>query len=75
MTIRAGLVAVALLLAFGLSACGESKVRVYEPGKYKGAAVEAPWNSPQFAGNRAAWESQIAARAQNQDEYSRMRAK
>lgn len=72
---RAGLAAFTLLVVFGLTACGDNKVRFYEPGKYKGAALEAPWNSPEFAGNRTAWETRIAERAQNQDEYSRMRAK
>lgn len=75
MRIRAGLTAVYLLLAFGLTACGENKVRFYEPGKYKGAALEAPWNSPQFAGNRAAWETEIATRTQGQNEYVRMQPK
>jgi hypothetical protein len=69
------LAVVALLLALGLTACGENKVQFYEQGKYKGAAVEAPWNAPQFGGNRASWESQVAARARNQDEYVRMRSR
>ena len=60
----------ALALAAGLTACGEKKVTSYEPGKYSGAPVAAPWDSPQFGGNRAKWEAALQARTQGQNEYS-----
>ena len=60
----------ALAMAVGLTACGEKKVTSYEPGKYSGAPVAAPWDSPQFGGNRAKWEAALQARTQGQNEYS-----
>jgi len=63
----------ALALAIGLSACGEKKVTTYEPGKYSGAPVAAPWDSPQYAGKQAQWEAALQARAQSQNDYSRMK--
>jgi hypothetical protein len=60
----------ALALAVGLTACGEKKVTSYEPGKYSGAPVAAPWDSPQFGGDRAKWEAALQARTQGQNEYS-----
>ncbi len=44
----------AFALAVGLTACGEKKVTAYEPGKYSGAPVAAPWDSPQFGGKQGA---------------------
>ncbi len=44
----------ALALAAGLSACGEKRVTSYEQGKYSGAPVAAPWDSPQYGGQAGA---------------------
>ena len=63
----------ALALAIGLSACGEKKVTTYEPGKYSGAPVTAPWDSPQYGGKHAEWEAALQARAQSQNDYTRMK--
>ena len=71
---RVGAASLALVLALGLAACGE-KVQVYEPGKYKGSAVVQPWDSPQFKGDKAAWERSLEVRASNQNEYVRVPAK
>lgn len=71
---RLGAAGLALVLALGLTACGE-RVQVYEPGKYKGSAVVQPWDSPQFKGDRAAWERALEARANNQNEFSRVPAR
>ncbi len=71
---RLGAASLALVLALGLAACGE-KVTVYEPGKYKGSAVIQPWDSPQFKGDKAAWERALAVRASNQNEYVRAPAR
>jgi len=65
----------AFALAVGLTACGEKKVTTYEPGKYSGAPVAAPWDSPQFGGKQAQWEAAIQARTQGQNDYSRIPAK
>jgi hypothetical protein len=71
---RLGAAGLALVLALGLAACGE-KVTVYEPGKYKGSAVAQPWDSPQFKGDRAAWERALEVRASNQNEFVRAPAR
>lgn len=65
----------ALTLAVGLTACGENKVTAYEPGKYSGAPVAAPWDSKQFGGQKAQWEAALQARTQGQNDYSRIPAK
>lgn len=65
----------AFAVVFGLSACGEKKVTSYEPGKYSGAPVAAPWDSPQFGGKKAEWEAALQARTQGQNEYSRQPAR
>jgi hypothetical protein len=70
---RPAAVLAALALALGLSACGENKVTTYEPGKYSGAPVAAPWDSPQYAGKQAEWEAALQARAQSQNDYTRMK--
>ena len=70
---RPAAVLAALALAVGLSACGENKVTAYEPGKYSGAPVAAPWDSPQYAGKQAQWEADLQARAQAQNDYARMK--
>ena len=71
-----GVVLAALLCAVGLSACGEKKVTSYnEPGKYSGAPVAQPWDSPQYGGKKAEWEAALQTRTQNQNDYARMPAK
>jgi hypothetical protein len=70
-----GAVAVALLCAVGLSACEEQKVTRYEAGKYSGAPVPSPWDSPQYGGKQAEWEAAVQARTQYQNDYARMPAK
>ena len=70
-----GAVLAALLWAVGLSACQEQKVTRYEPGKYSGAPVASPWDSPQYGGKQAEWEAAIQARTQGQNDYARIPAK
>ena len=70
-----GVLVAALLWAAGLSACGETKITSYEPGKYSGARVVSPWDSPQYGGKQAQWESAIQARTQGQNEYGRIPAR
>jgi hypothetical protein len=70
-----GVVLAALLGAICLSACGENKVTRYEQGKYSGAPITSPWDSPQYGGKQADWEASIQARTQAQNEYGRIPAK
>jgi hypothetical protein len=62
----------ALTAIVGLSACGEySQVVQYTPGNYQGKSDTRPWEGGQFAGDKAAWESALASRNQNQNEYKK----
>jgi hypothetical protein len=63
---------IALAATLGLSGCGEEQqVTVYQQGKYKGKADNPPWDSPQWGGKEAAWETAINRRTLNQSEYTR----
>jgi starvation-inducible outer membrane lipoprotein len=59
-------------LALGLSACGEyPQVVEYKAGKYQGKKDTRPWEGGEFAGNKQAWDTALANRAQAQNEYKR----
>jgi hypothetical protein len=63
----------AVAAAVGLTGCGESnQVVVYKQGKYQGKADSKPWDSPEFGGEKARWETAIKARNLNQNEYRRI---
>jgi hypothetical protein len=64
----------AAALTLGLSACGEKKVTSYEQGKYSGAPLTSPWDSPQYGGKTAQWEKDLQARTLAQNEYLRIPA-
>ncbi len=73
--IRRVLVALAgAAIGLGLAGCGERpQVVEYKQGVYQGkpdqpAYASAPWN-----GNKREWELALANRAQNQNEYKRIR--
>jgi hypothetical protein len=70
---RTGLLVAAVAAAVGLAGCGESnQVVVYKQGKYQGKLDSKPWDSPEFGGEKARWETAIKARNLNQNEYRRM---
>ena len=65
-------------LAFGamaalmLAGCGERpQVMEFKQGKYQGKPDESPYAAAPFSGNKDAWERDIRARTQNQNEYRR----
>jgi len=61
-----------LTVAFALAACGEySQVANYKPGSYQGKSDTRPWEGGKFAGNKAAWEAELASRNQYQNEYKK----
>jgi len=69
------LVAVGLagLSVLAIAGCGESqKVTVFKQGTYQGKQDVAPWNSPDFKGDKNAWENAISTRTMNQNEYVRI---
>ncbi|HYD07665.1 MAG TPA: hypothetical protein VEC60_18155 [Reyranella sp.] len=75
-------VAVALVLATGLAACGEKEqVVVYKQGKYQGKPDARPWDNDPLAlagsgkwskGDRMSWETQIKTRQLGQHEHKRI---
>ena len=70
---RTGLLVAAVAAAVGLVGCGESnQVVVYKQGKYQGKPDSKPWDSPEFGGEKARWETAIKARNLNQNEYRRI---
>ena len=68
--VAVGLSAVSLL---AIAACGESqKVTVFKQGTYQGKPDNPPWNSPDFKGDKNAWENAISTRTMSQNEYVRI---
>lgn len=67
------IVIVAACAAVALAGCGErDQVVVYKQGKYQGKPDAKPWDSAEFGGDKAKWETAIKARNLNQHEYRRM---
>ncbi len=64
------IIALALSCLF-LGACERAQVTTYEQGKYQGKKDEQPWNNAKYANNKEAWENDLKARSQNQNEYKR----
>lgn len=68
--IAAGLAALSLVAITG---CGESqKVTVFKQGTYQGKKDVPPWDSPDFKGDKNAWENAINTRTLGQNEYVRI---
>jgi hypothetical protein len=64
--------AIALALsALFLGACERAQVTTYKQGEYQGKKDEQPWNNAKYANNKEAWENDMKARNQNQNEYKR----
>ncbi|HYT16426.1 MAG TPA: hypothetical protein VEL80_08610 [Burkholderiales bacterium] len=72
----------ALLVAFGIAACGErEQVVVYKQGKYQGKPDTKPWENDPGAslytsskwnkGDKTSWESAVRTRNLAQNEYTR----
>jgi len=59
-------------LVIGLSACGERPTKIYKQGKYQGKQDTQPWDNEQFKGDRTAWENAEKARAQNENDYTKV---
>ncbi|MGB8339542.1 MAG: hypothetical protein WCD07_05150 [Burkholderiales bacterium] len=54
-----------------LGACERAQVTTYQQGKYQGKADTQPWNNAKYANNKEAWENDLRARSENQNEYKR----
>ena len=63
-----------LSLVFCLAGCGERpQVVTYKQGNYQGKPDTPPYEGAPFNGNKSEWERAIKTRAQNQNEYKRIR--
>lgn len=63
---------VAAVLPLIAAGCGEkATVTVYKQGQYQGKPDNQPWDSPQFKGDKVAWEKAIKTRNLGQNEYVR----
>jgi hypothetical protein len=73
-SVRALLVLGTAALAFALAGCGERpQVINYKQGKYQGKPDTAPYAAAPFNGNKQQWENAVNTRAQEQNEYVRLR--
>ncbi len=79
---RSILAGAALLVAFGIAACGErEQVIVYKQGKYQGKPDTRPWENDPAAslyttskwdkGDKTGWETAVRTRNLSQNEYTR----
>ena len=67
-----GMLALAIAWGLGLTGCGErEQIIVYKDGKYQGKPDGRAWENAPFNGDKTAWETQLKARNQNQNEYTR----
>jgi hypothetical protein len=68
------LTAAVTLLALGVAGCGERpQVINYKQGKYQGKPDTPAFANAPFNGNKQQWENEIDNRAQEQNEYVRLR--
>ncbi len=72
MKTRMLLVVPAIAFGLGLAACGDrDQVVAYKQGKYQGKTDSQPWSNAPYNGDKARWEGDLKARAQQQDESRR----
>jgi len=66
-----------LVTILALAGCGERqearRARLYGPDAAKTAGDTAAWSNPPFNGDQRAWEREMDARAEQQNEYQRIR--
>ena len=66
-------IAASAMAALMIAGCGERpQVIEYKQGKYQGKPDEPPYAAAPFNGDKAAWERDIRARTQSQNEYKRI---
>jgi hypothetical protein len=70
----AAALALTLPLALFLAGCGERpQVVSYKQGSYQGKPDTPAYKGPPFNGDKTQWDHAMEARAQNQNEYKRIR--
>jgi len=66
-------IAAAIALVWIAAGCGEkSTYTVYKQGEYRGKPDSQPWANDRFKSDQLAWEKQIKARNNGQNEYARI---
>ena len=66
-------IAASAMAVLMLAGCGERpQVIEYKQGKYQGKPDQPPYAAAPCNGDQAAWERDIRARTQNQNEYKRI---
>ena len=71
---NASLAVAAAVVALVLAGCGERpQVINYKQGTYQGKPDTPAFNNPPFNGNKQQWDNAIDTRAQEQNEYVRLR--
>ncbi|MPZ45254.1 MAG: hypothetical protein GEV05_18030 [Betaproteobacteria bacterium] len=68
------LLAAAGIAAFGLAGCGEREQTAhYEEGRYRGKPDTPPYQAAPFNGDVQKYNAAMRERAQNQNEYNRIK--
>jgi hypothetical protein len=71
---RVALIGLMVAAALAVAACGERpQVVNYKQGKYAGKPDTPAYQNAPYNGDRAAWERELATRAQAQNEYQRIK--
>jgi len=71
---RAGRLVALAGLSLALAGCGERpQVIQYKQGTYQGKPDTPAYSNAPFNGNKQQWESAVDTRAQEQNEYARLR--
>jgi hypothetical protein len=64
---------ITMVLSFALGGCGEQpQTLAAKPGQSAAKVDDKPYANDLFKGDRKAWELQLRARADNQNEYKRV---
>jgi len=62
------------LAAFAVAGCGEREQSAhYEEGRYRGKPDTPPFQAAPFSGNEQQYDKAMRERAQNQNEYNRIK--
>ena len=73
-TVLAGSLVAIALAAFGLAGCGEREQAThYQEGRYRGKPDTPPFQAAPFNGSQQQYDKAMRERAQNQNEYNRIK--
>ena len=73
-SVLASLLIAVAVAAFGLAGCGEREQTAhYQEGRYRGKPDTPPFQAAPFNGNQQQYDKAMRERAQNQNEYARIK--